>query len=236
MTWPLRPSRGRPSREAQKSRTSWWISSGGTPSAASQAAGSSSCTAPLWVRVSIRTVSPGRTRSTGSLSIGNQPQLTFSGEDGTKWSASSGAGRPLERARPQSRWLSASALRGRAPGGNQAAANDPAPRAAGVSDRFSIRGSSSAARTGRGGQRGTPVRPGEVRPHVGVSKVPGELIDEPDDPFQLLVFDLLGPIVDRVVVRVEPGVEEEGRARRSGGRATGRSGAAGWTRCCRSAS
>ena len=49
--------------------------------------GSSSCVAPTWVSVLIRTVSPERIRTTGSLSIGYHPQLTFSGVDGTKWSA-----------------------------------------------------------------------------------------------------------------------------------------------------
>jgi hypothetical protein len=34
----------------------------------------------------MRTVSPERILSTGSLSIGYQPQLTVSGRDGTKWS------------------------------------------------------------------------------------------------------------------------------------------------------
>ena len=41
-------------------------------------------TGPAEVSVFTRTVSPDRIQSTGSLSIGNQPQARFSGVEGTK--------------------------------------------------------------------------------------------------------------------------------------------------------
>ena len=79
-TWaPLRPSRGRAGLEAQNSRTSWRISSGCTPNRPRKLTGSSSCVDPWWDMVSMRTVSPDSTVSTGGLSVGIQPQLRFCG-------------------------------------------------------------------------------------------------------------------------------------------------------------
>ena len=88
MTCPLRPSRGRPDRVRQKATTSGRISSGATPNRPRYRSGSSSCVVPAWLSVSMRTVSPERTVSTGGRSTGYQPQTTFSGVDRTTWSGS----------------------------------------------------------------------------------------------------------------------------------------------------